>query len=312
MEKKIYFGIDVGGTYTKFALMDKRCRVVGRAIVSSQGFSSKVFFAESVVAECDRLLARGGMRRREIKGVGVGLPGPVDSERGIVFSLTNIKGWGRFPLARFLKKFFSVPVIVDNDANCMALAEARLGAAKGASSALCVTLGTGVGGGLILGGEVLHGDFFFGGEVGHIPVAADGPACPCGGSGCLERYVGNRALLARAQEILGGKITLEEAGRMARRGDRKAQKIWQDAGGHIGFALAGVLNVFNPRVIVIGGGVAEAGDILLDAIRLALRRHAMRQLKSKVVVRRALLGPDAGVVGAALAAKEAVEEGIYS
>lgn len=312
MARKFYFGVDVGGTFTKFALMDEKCRAVGRAMIPSEGFSNKAFFAKSLKEEFERLLAQGGIGRQEIRGAGVGLPGPVDFEQGIVLSLTNIKGWSRFPLASFLKKFFRVPVVIDNDANCMALAEVRLGAAKGASSALCVTLGTGVGGGLILDGEILRGDFFFGGEVGHIPIAADGPACSCGGSGCLERYVGNRILLARVKEIFGRKISLEEAGRMARMGNRMAQTVWREAGEKIGFALAGVFNVFNPRVIVVGGGVAGAGGVLLDAIRLTLRRHAMRQLKSKVVVRKALLGLDAGVLGAALAAKEGAEKGICS
>lgn len=301
--RRFYFGVDVGGTFTKTALMDERCRIVHKGKISSRGFSSKPLFLKSIREDFSDTLTRTGISLPLVKGIGIGLPGPVDSDRGVVLSLTNIKGWDDFPLVRYMKSSFKVPIFIENDANCMALAEVRMGAAKGARYALCLTLGTGVGGGIIFDDEIYRGPYFLGGEVGHIPLSLAGPECGCGGIACLERYVGNRELSSRVKKAFGRDISLEEAGRLARRGDRKALKIWEDAGERIGLAVSGIVNVFNPEVIVVGGGVAQAGDVLIKPIRRTVERHAMKQLKKRIRIKRALLGGDAGVLGAALLAK---------
>jgi glucokinase len=300
----LYLGVDVGGTFTKTVLTASGGRILSQEKISSRGFSHKRRFADGLDAVLDVLCQRAGRRRRDLRAVGIGVPGPVDFGRGLVLSLTNIRGWSRFPLASFLKRRLRVPVFVENDANCMALAESRRGAGRGASHVLCVTLGTGVGGGLILNGAIYRGPFFLGGEVGHIPVCDGGPACPCGGSGCLERFVGNAALTVRARRIFKRAVSLEEISRRALRGDRRCRKFWQETGTLIGRTLAGVVNTCSPRVIVIGGGVAAAGRVLLDAVAAAVRRHAMRQIKGHIKVRGACLGNDAGMVGAALLAEE--------
>lgn len=300
----LYLGVDVGGTFTKTALVDSAGRILSKETISSRGFSRKPVFAARLNGAVDRLCERAGRRRKSLIAVGVGVPGPVDFGRGLVLGLTNIRGWTRFPLARFLRRRLRVPAFVENDANCMALAESRRGAARGYAYALCVTLGTGVGGGLILDNKIYHGPFFLGGEVGHIPVGEKGPPCSCGGVGCLERFVGNAALAARARRLFKKKLTLEEISARARAGDRRAEIFWQDAGELIGRALAGVVHTCGPEVIVIGGGVAAAGRVLLDAAAASLRRHAMKQIKGHIKVRKALLGNDAGMIGAALLAKE--------
>jgi glucokinase len=307
VKRAFYLGIDVGGTFTKVALVDRSGRIIAKVKISSQGFSCKDSFLGSLRKCFKDLQIEAGVPASSCRGIGVGLPGPVDPERGLVLSLTNIPGWKDFPLVDFLKRSLSVPVSIENDANAMALAEARKGAARGFSHVLCLTLGTGVGGGLIMDGRIYRGPMFMGGEVGHIPVVPDGPSCECGGRGCLELYVGNRAILARARRLFGRPVALEDLSVMARKGHGRARKIWQDVGARIGFAMAGVVNVFNPQVIVIGGGVSSAGSILIGAIRVALRRHAMQQLKGKVRIKRAQLGRDAGVLGAALLAMEKIE-----
>lgn len=307
MTKNIFFGVDVGGTFTKTALVDVKGRLIAKSKISSRGFSNKSFFAKSLKDNLLSLLVRSPFSATSVEGVGIGLPGPVDFDKGVVLSLTNIRGWNRFPLAAYLKKSFSCPVLVENDANCMALAEARSGAARGASCALCLTLGTGVGGGLIIDKNIYRGPYFLGGEVGHIPLSLKGPVCECGGRGCLERYVGNHALLADVRDIFKKRLSLEEVSRLAALKDPRALRVWRKAGSWIGLALSGVVNVFNPQVIVIGGGVAEAGDVLLKTILETIREHAMKQLKGKIRVKKAALGNDAGVLGAALLVKEYVE-----
>jgi glucokinase len=307
MSEKFYFGVDVGATFTKTALVsEKGCLVVKEKFLS-RGFSDKGRFSKKLKENLFEILARCGLKPSAIKAVGVGLPGPVDPAKGVVLSLTNIKGWDNFVLVPYLRKILHYPVFIENDANCMAFAESRRGAAKGASHALCLTLGTGVGGGLIIERRIYSGPYFLGAEVGHIPVARV-PACSCGGSGCLERYVGNQALLAKAKKIFKRGISLEDISALAKKGDRRAKKFWREAGELIGFALSGVVNVFNPQVIVIGGGVSGAGESLLGAIRKSVGEHAMKQIKEKVRIKRALLGNDAGVLGAALLAKERLGE----
>lgn len=306
MSQKYFFGVDVGGTFTKVALVDEKLRLIAKDKFSSAGFSNKPFFAKTLKQNLYSILAQQGIPAAGIRGIGVGVPGPVDFQKGVVLSLTNIGGWDRFPLAGFLKKHFPFPVLVENDANCMALAETRLGAARGASCALCVTLGTGVGGGIILGKEIYRGPYFLGGEIGHMPLSSDGPACQCGGKGCLERFVGNRALESKARSLFGRAISLEDVSRLAKKRDPKALAFWRQAGGVLGLAISGIVNVLNPEVVVLGGGVAEAGEVLFGAVRKAVRRHSMKQLKSRVRIKKALLGNDAGVLGAAILAKERV------
>jgi glucokinase len=306
MGKKYFLGIDVGGTFTKMALMSGSGRLVAKSQISSKGFSNKSFFAQEIKKAFLLLVRSQKMRISDVLGIGIGLPGPIDSERGVVFSLTNIKRWNNFPLVSFLKKFFPVSISIENDANCMALAESRIGAAHGASFALCVTLGTGVGGGLILNGEIYRGPYFLGGEIGHIPLALEGPRCKCGGVACLEQYVGNQAVKRKIRSVFKGSLSLEEVGRRARSGDARALKVWRQVGEHIGLALSGVVNTFNPEVIVIGGGVSFAGDVLFGSIRATVKKHAMRFLKKRILIKKAVCGKDAGVLGAALLAKEKV------
>ncbi len=303
----LYLGVDVGGTFTKTALIDPAGRVLSKEVISSRGFSRKSVLAARLNGAVELLCQRAGRRRKDLVAAGVGVPGPVDFGRGLVKSLTNLRGRTRLPLVRFLRRRLGMPVFVENDANCMALAENRRGAARGFAHALCVTLGTGVGGGLILGGKIYRGPFFLGGEVGHIPVCDTGPACSCGGKGCLERFVGNAALAARARRIFKKRISLEEVSARARQGERRARRFWQETGRLTGRALAGVVNTCNPEVIVVGGGVAQAGPVLLKALARAVRRHAMRPIKRHIKVRRAILGNDAGMIGAALLAKEQAE-----
>jgi len=160
------------------------------------------------------------------------------------------------PLQKIIEKKTAIPAAVDNDANLMALAEHRLGAARGCRNAVCLTLGTGVGGGLILEGKLYRGSSYGAGEIGHMPINEKGPSCNCGGFACLEAYVGNRRIMRQVKAIFKKDIPLEEVSAMAYRGNKKAAALWEAVGSRLGCALTGVVNLLNPDCIVIGGGVA--------------------------------------------------------
>jgi glucokinase len=189
---------------------------------------------------------------------------------------------------------------VDNDAKLMCLAEHKLGAARGIRQAVCITLGTGVGGGIILNGNLYRGQDNASAEIGHLPINVKGPACNCGGYACLEAYIGNNRILSQAKRIFRRDISLEELSSLAKRQNKKATAIWLEVAQSLGTALVGVVNLLNPDCIVIGGGVAGAGRILFDNLRKAILARAMPVQARRVKLYKAKLGNNAGLIGAAL------------
>jgi len=200
-------------------------------------------------------------------------------------------------------------VFMDNDVNLMTLAEARIGAAKGAKNAFCLTLGTGVGGGIIYEGRLHRGISFSAGEIGHIPLGIKGPKCNCGGSACLESYVGNRFILKLAKKKLGRRarnLTLEKLSKLAKRGNTIALDIFYDYAQKLGLALTAVINLLNPEVIAIGGGVSKAGGFLFAKIREVVKDRAMPIPAKVAKIKKAKLGNNAGILGAAILVKESL------
>lgn len=311
---KLIVGVDIGGTNIKLALMDRKFHLKGKRIFSTAKFRSKSALIEKIVSQIRALLAQYNIDTREIIGVGVGAPGAVDIRNGTVHYLINIPGWREVPLGDILKKRLGLPVFVDNDVNVMALGEAFFGAGRGARNMLCVTLGTGVGGGLILDGRLYRGSSYAAGEFGHVPINIDGPKCKCGSWACVEAYAGSRYIVkdvaARIREgqrtlikkLVKGdlsNITPETISAAADMGDKFARHIWMDAGSKIGIGLAGAVNLLNVDRIVIGGGVAQAGKILFDSIKTTINERAMKLPAKTVKVVKAKLGYDAGLIGAA-------------
>jgi glucokinase len=243
------------------------------------------------VANILNLLEAAKIDQKNILGVGIGLPGLIDVKKGIVNTLPNIPGWNKFPLTKVLRKKLRFPVVLGNDVNLMTLGEWKYGAGRGVQNLVCLTLGTGVGGGLVLNNELYRGPGFAAGEIGHMPLNEDGPACKCGGYGCFETYVGNSYLEKKARRIFGRKVTLEEISGLAREGDRRAIHFWQEFGAHIGNALVGVVNLLNPDRIIIGGGVSNCPAFVFST-------RAMRVQSGMVKVIKAQLGNDAPLLGA--------------
>lgn len=323
MVKKFIIGIDLGGTNLKLALLDFKYKLRDKNVLSTKSFvnpvrNTKALRLENkisngvkkenliyaIIDAINKLIKDNQLNRLNILGVGLGLPGPIDVQQGIVHFFPNIAGWKEVKLKNILETRLKLPVFLDNDANLMCLAESRLGAARGFKNAVCVTLGTGVGGGLIIDGGLYRGLSFASGELGHIPINERGPACNCGGIACLEAYIGNNRLKNEAKRLFRRDISLEELSELAKRNNRKALGLWLEVGRHLGIALVGIVNLLNPDCIVIGGGVANAGKVLLDKIKEIILNRAMSIQAKHIKVFRAKLGNDAGLIGAAILVKE--------
>lgn len=298
--KSVILGIDVGGTNIKMGLVTESGLVLARASFATQTFGRRPKdLISGLLSGCQILLQRQPISSFKITAVGVGLPGIVDPIRGMVQTLTNISGWKHVPLAKILRQKFKLPVFVDNDVNLMTLGEWRWGAGQGVANMVCLTLGTGVGGGLMIDGALYRGLGFSAGEIGHIPLSEAGPRCNCGGRGCLEKYIGNQALLMRARQIFRRKgLTLEAVTKMAEEKNALALKFWETAGKFLGLALTGVVNVLNPERIVVGGGIAQAHPCLLKTAEKTIRARALQIPGQMVRLGKAHLGNDAAVLGA--------------
>ncbi|MFH0855214.1 MAG: ROK family protein [Candidatus Omnitrophota bacterium] len=304
MNKKFIIGIDLGGTNLKVALLDLNYHIKDREMLSTRTFMEKGQLISGIVHSVNRFIKYNNLSKAEVLGVGLGLPGPTDADNGVVHFFPNIPGWKEVKLRGILIKKLALPVILDNDAKLMTIAEHRLGAARGFNNVLCMTLGTGIGGGLIINGKLYRGFNNVAGEVGHVPINEKGVSCNCGASGCLEAYVGNRRIAFEARKSFKRNITLEELSGLAAKHNKIAVDVWRKIGGHLGFALAGVVNLLNLDAIVIGGGVAEAGKVLFDNINSALQAQAMSVQARRVKVLKAKLGSEAGIIGAAIMVKE--------
>jgi glucokinase len=298
--KKYVVGVDVGGTNIKLGVVDHSGQVIVRNSFATKPFaSSRIKLISALAQEIEASIITAGLNKKQIAGVGIGLPGLVDYEKGIVRFLPNIPGWRGVHLKSILQKRVNLPVFVDNDVKIITLAESKFGAGRGVRNLVCLTLGTGVGAALILNGQLYRGEDNAAGELGHMPLNEHGPKCNCGGFGCFETYVGNRALFALASRVMGKSgMTTEKMFDLARKGNKKALFFWKTAAEHIGNGLVGIVNLLNPRVIIIGGGISNNERFLFQTITDTIRRRAMSLQGSAFKIKRAEFKDDAGIIGA--------------
>jgi glucokinase len=287
----VHLGLDLGGTNIKCAVLDDTLRVLATDACPTGAEDGPDAVLERVAALGRAATAPFG----EPATAGLALPGHFDAESGTGVLLPNLRGdWVGRAIAGPVGGGLGVPVTLVNDVRALTLAELRLGAGRGATDLVCVALGTGVGGGVVIGGRV-HLGLGHAGEIGHTTVDPDGPPCGCGNRGCLDRMAGADAIAA-----LAGQPTVAAAAEAARAGDAASVAAFARAGEYVGRALAGAIVLLWPERVVVGGGVADAGDLLLGPVREEIRRRACVAPVDRIAVVAAELGPVAGAVGAAL------------
>jgi len=297
---KFIIGIDLGATLIKIGLLDKDYKIIKKRGLYTQDFEDRESLIERIVEEIKAILQSRKVDTKDVLGMGIGVPGPVNFKRGLIHYFPNIKGFKDTFLGKIFQRKTGIKTYIDNDTNLMGLAESRFGRGKNFKSGIYLTLGTGVGGAVFVEDRIYRGKNFTAGEIGHIPINEKGPICNCGGRACLERYIGNRYVLTKARKIFKKRnLTLEVLSEMARRRDKRAILIWKDVGRKLGIALTGIVNFFNPECIIVGGGLSGAGEVLFSEIRRTIRSRAMAPSVKGLKISRAKL-KDAGIIGAAL------------
>ena len=299
----VVIALDIGGTKLAAAAVDANSSVLHRRQVRTPAMAG----AEAVMAAAIDLARRLRETCPDAAGVGVGSAGQIDVETGrVIYANEILPGWTGMDIRGRIEGALSLPAAVDNDANTMALAEARVGAAAGYRVVLLVAVGTGIGGGLVFDGHLFRGASSVAGSVGHVPLDGNGPLCACGRRGCLEAYAAGPRIAADYAAVVGldGPLELLEVLSRARTGDADARLAFARAGRRIGTALAGLVNVLNPDAVVLGGGVLTAGDLLLGPLKETLTVSALPANRAAVTILPAALSTDAGLVGAALLARD--------
>lgn len=307
MARDVWIGLDLGGTALKAGAVSPRGRLLAwrEEPVEDQAPRSVAERMARVV----RFLREEASGR--LRGVGVGVPGPIDVARGVVTSAPNLPGWRDVPIARWVARATGVPAVIENDANAAALGECWVGAGRGRRSVVLYTLGTGIGGGIVLDGELWHGVKGGAGELGHMPVEPGGRLCPCGARGCIEAYASARAVVTRFRALRGTRTTqiegkdAKEICDAARKGDPLARSVVTEAGEFLGLAVAGVVNALNPEVVILGGGMSAAGEVILAPVRATVRAQALPLMRRGLRIVAAKLGNLAGAIGAAKCASNA-------
>ncbi|OPX28474.1 MAG: hypothetical protein B1H08_05835 [Candidatus Omnitrophica bacterium 4484_171] len=300
----MFLGIDWGGTYIKAGITDNRGNLLSRRVFFSSRFKNKDAFIKKIEE------LTNSVRPRRINAVGIGVPGIIDTKGGFIYYLPNIPGWQKYPIRKVLEKKLNIPVAVDNDANVFALAEARIGAAKGTNRAIFLTLGTGLGGAVIIDGNIFKGRTSAG-ELGHVPVSLKGARCGCGGTGCIETFLGNKYLVSLYKRIKRQKnlnAEVKDIFKNALEGEEEAILVWENFSYALGMFLSGMINVFNPEKIIFGGGVSGAFKVFKPLVWKVIENQAMwPHIKTLKLIKAKL--KNAGIIGAAILAKEQLANG---
>jgi glucokinase-like ROK family protein len=307
-------GVDIGATSIDLAISDLSHKILVRHSESSFVREGPIKILGRVCTLLEELLQKNNLKSENVLGIGIGIPGPVDFSHGMVISPPIMPGWDRYPIIETVQQWFpSTYVIVDNDVNVMALGELYGGRGKGIRDLIFVKIGTGIGAGIVCEGKIYRGASGCAGDIGHISVNKDGPVCPCGNTGCLEAMAGGPAIASRAlleaqagkSPILmkrytenGGFLMAEDIGIAAREGDTVSIEIIRESGQYVGDVLAGLVNFFNPEMIVIGGGVSNLGNLLLSSIRQAVLNRSLPLSTRNLDIVFSGTGADAGVIGA--------------
>lgn len=299
--------VDLGGTHIRSALINEKGEILARSereTLAQEGPEPVIGRIEA----CIRDVARG------TEAISIAAPGPLDPWKGIIHQAPNLPGWRDVPLVDILHHTFKVPIYLNNDANLAALGEHRFGAGQGVNDLIYLAISTGIGGGIITQGMLLMGAKGLAGEVGHMILEPEGPPCGCGGRGHLESLASGPAIARRAMEEIEkgtktsitrlvegklGKVTAKVVAQAAQEGDPLAKSIFKEAGFYIGLGIANLLHILNPQLVILGGGVSKAGDLLFDPVRATVTARTMSSYQEGLKIVPAALGGDVGLLGAA-------------
>lgn len=306
--KDFVIGMDLGGTFLKYALGTPDGELVVHKKTPSKGKEPKQEIFNVIFTAIEELLKIAQEQGGRVIAIGLGSPGAIDFEKGKqIGSTPNLPYWTDADIRGEIELKFGIPVWADNDANVMAFAESRMGAAKGYKYVIALTLGTGIGGGIILNKEIFRGANYAGAELGHITIDYNGLKCNCGGTGCIERYASATGMVenyAKRKKIDPASVNTEKIFELAKAGESDALATIEDTCNCLGAALATLVNIFNPEIIIIGGGVGDAGDRFIEKIHNALKEKAMGPALLNLKLARARLGNKAGIIGAICLAAE--------
>ena len=309
-------GVDLGATNIISLLISEDGKVVARDTRKTMGAKGKKKTISQIITSAKDVLKKGeeeGVSTESIMGLGIGGPGPINSDGGVIHIAPNIPGWVNTNLVEELECEFDLPVYLENDANAAALGEWWLGAGKGIDNLVLITLGTGVGGGIIIDGEVLHGARHTAGEIGHMVIREGGLLCGCGNHGCLEAYASGNAVAKRTVRAIkkGEKTVLTDLVKnkleditcklvydKARDGDKLCKQIVEETGKYLGVGITNIINIINPEMVILGGGIAKAGGLLFKPVRKYVKEHAFTAAMEGVKIVPAALGVNAGAIGA--------------
>jgi len=311
----MYIGIDLGGTNIAVGLVNEKGEILSQSSTPTLSGRDYTEIVKDMAMLCEKVTADAGFTMNDVKAIGMGCPGSIDNERGMVMNANNLK-MDKTPIADELGKYFDLPINVENDANAAAYGEYEING-KGAKSFVFITLGTGVGGGVIIDGKVYRGFNGIAGELGHTPLVYNGVPCSCGHKGCWEAYASVTALINQTKEAMDqnpdslmvkmaeeeGKVSGRTAFTSAKNGDKAAQEVVNQYIEYVAEGIWAMVNIFQPEKILIGGGISREGDYLLDPIKAYVDKYGYNKYMAKTEIGIATLFNDAGIIGAALAAK---------
>ena len=313
---KVFTGVDIGGTNINIGLVSENGQVLDEIVIPTCHEKGPEDALNRISGSIRQMLS-AHQANEECRGIGIGIPGLLDTENGCIIEASNLPGWQHFPIVSHLSAGFNIPVFIENDANLAALGEYWLGAGQKAGSLFMVTLGSGIGGAILTGGKILkmHPSA---GEFGHMIIEKSGAVCTCGRRGCLETYVSRHGFERMVREKLSahpqsslhdaktGSVTPQSIADHASRGDSLAKLIFQEAGEALGIALSNVINLTGVSCIIVGGGISNAWDLLMEPVMSSLEKNVFKSILTGVKVYKAALGERAGFVGAARLAADSV------
>lgn len=310
MADQYFIGVDLGGTNVRAGVVTPEGQIVGRDGRRTEVHVGEEHSINQIITCARNAVENAGLSASDIAGVGIGSPGPIDIFGGLVLSPVNFSTWGTVPLVDILaSEFGGVPGALDNDANVVAYGENWLGAGQDADNFLCITLGTGVGGGVVTEGKLLHGYDGNAAEIGHISINFDGPPCNCGSVGCLELYCSATAIVRRTRaaiQVEAPKTTLKIDGLTAQviadaanEGDDFARRMYDETGFFLGMGIVSAAALFNSEIVAIGGGMSHAGELIFGPTRRTFRKYGFPSLREKLRIEPMRLGDDAAILGAA-------------